>query len=742
MEFDYKIILAAIAIIILIAIVLNPQGAINPEQGDPTVMLKEKQELTLPPLTLEYWPEGNQEKLLITAEGDTAFNLFTVVPFDRASSYSDYEIDNAPPSPAENIFAEDALATRDSIALAANETKNKTLSFDSNGSAPLYLVTQPGAAAKEAEAFAGLLKEIASLSLGRSESNALQSKLNEFLSPEEEITAELIEAVSEAVEEVKQAKITNPDYNATKQIEELKLPEYAPPIEFQNATEILEEALSELPDELEFEVSEFDPHDTKYLGIPISPEEGYLLFQTEYEGNDKKYFEEDYEEVPGFEYVFELSANVEDEIEDGILPFDEAEAVMKLTIGSTKLITQIEKEIKLKITVEHILPEFTAPDNGKAVEVPEESVIDFESQTRLFNCPVTGAFTGAFGDPRDGGARLHHGIDIAVPEGTPILAPANGIVRRIISWTPDDGCGNGLIIDHEFSDGSHFNTLYCHLNTVNGVLHEGSVIRVDDTLGMVGKTGCTYPNGCDGAHLHFEVRLGTENNPVDPVSYVGYCDQTKEDPWLIGSGQACSKLIQDTPSNFASCAQFEQLLEQYMHSNGLYDLGVDLGLVEALIKIESNCNPDLDYIGGYGLMQVMECGPSHGGCTLEENIDLGTQELANRITNAHSRGLTGVDAIALAFFGYNRGEGAMYRAINNHNAGMSWNEAMVESCQHYYDTYSGCAGFDRNACCGVPGTHDGDYHSGTGLGARYPEKILTQYYTACVASSGQPITWE
>src|SRR5690606_36294345 len=74
--------------------------------------------------------------------------------------------------------------------------------------------------------------------------------------------------------------------------------------------------------------------------------------------------------------------------------------------------------------------------------------------------PVHGAGERAigsrFGAPRDGGAREHHGIDIFVPRGTPVLAGATGVVSRVretprggrVVWLRDEGRGQSLCYAH------------------------------------------------------------------------------------------------------------------------------------------------------------------------------------------------------------------------------------------------------------------------------------------------------
>lgn len=118
-----------------------------------------------------------------------------------------------------------------------------------------------------------------------------------------------------------------------------------------------------------------------------------------------------------------------------------------------------------------------------------------------FIWPVNGPVVSPFG-MRWG--RLHAGIDIAVPTGTPIHAAASGSVA-LAGWV--DGYGNYTCIDH----GGGLATCYAHQSSI------GVAVGQHVTQGQViGYTGCT--GHCLGPHLHFEVRVN--GTPVDPLGYL------------------------------------------------------------------------------------------------------------------------------------------------------------------------------------------------------------------------------
>jgi peptidoglycan DL-endopeptidase CwlO len=115
--------------------------------------------------------------------------------------------------------------------------------------------------------------------------------------------------------------------------------------------------------------------------------------------------------------------------------------------------------------------------------------------------PTNGAFTSPFG-PRWG--RLHAGIDIGAPEGTPIRAAMSGKVI-LLGWT--GGYGNYTCIAH----GGGLSTCYAHQSRYGTSM--GASVSKGDVIGYVGNTG-----NSTGAHLHFETRVN--GNPVNPMGYL------------------------------------------------------------------------------------------------------------------------------------------------------------------------------------------------------------------------------
>jgi len=103
--------------------------------------------------------------------------------------------------------------------------------------------------------------------------------------------------------------------------------------------------------------------------------------------------------------------------------------------------------------------------------------------------------------PIYGGYRMHSGIDLVAPAGSPVQSPSDGIVTRA-AWSG----GYGLLVVVEHAGGVQ--TRFGHLSQV--AVTSGQKVRKGQLLGLVGSTGTST-----GAHLHYEMRLnGSSINPM------------------------------------------------------------------------------------------------------------------------------------------------------------------------------------------------------------------------------------
>jgi murein DD-endopeptidase MepM/ murein hydrolase activator NlpD len=120
-----------------------------------------------------------------------------------------------------------------------------------------------------------------------------------------------------------------------------------------------------------------------------------------------------------------------------------------------------------------------------------------------FAWPVTGPISGVYGSQRilNGQPRApHYGVDIAVKSGTPVMAPADGMVTMaanlyLTGWT--------VILDH----GHGLSSVFMHLSEI--AAKDGQRLKRGDALGKVGATG-----RATGAHLHWGLNLFTTR--LDP----------------------------------------------------------------------------------------------------------------------------------------------------------------------------------------------------------------------------------
>jgi murein DD-endopeptidase MepM/ murein hydrolase activator NlpD len=121
--------------------------------------------------------------------------------------------------------------------------------------------------------------------------------------------------------------------------------------------------------------------------------------------------------------------------------------------------------------------------------------------------PVHGWVTSGFGfrtNPFTGLNQMHEGLDISNRIGTPVIAPADGIVS---DTGKDFSYGNVVVISHGFGITSRFN----HLNKI--LVSAGQKVKRGDKIAEVGTTGKST-----GPHLHYEVRVN--GIPVNPARYI------------------------------------------------------------------------------------------------------------------------------------------------------------------------------------------------------------------------------
>jgi murein DD-endopeptidase MepM/ murein hydrolase activator NlpD len=122
--------------------------------------------------------------------------------------------------------------------------------------------------------------------------------------------------------------------------------------------------------------------------------------------------------------------------------------------------------------------------------------------------PTQGWLTSAFSSMREHPilhiARPHEGIDVTAPLGSPIEAPAAGVVTDA-GW--ESGYGNTVTIDHGYG----VVTKFAHASKL--LVKTGDRVSRGQRIALVGNTGLAT-----GPHLHYEVHVN--GRPVDPLKYV------------------------------------------------------------------------------------------------------------------------------------------------------------------------------------------------------------------------------
>jgi murein DD-endopeptidase MepM/ murein hydrolase activator NlpD len=134
--------------------------------------------------------------------------------------------------------------------------------------------------------------------------------------------------------------------------------------------------------------------------------------------------------------------------------------------------------------------------------------------------PCKGPITSPYGmrvHPIKKVQKMHNGIDIGAPGGTPIYASAAGTVFRA---DYSNSYGNVVYIRHA----NGWSTRYAHMQKFGPGISTGVQVQQGQLIGYVGNTGASKGN-----HLHFEMRTGSnyDSPTVDPAQYIGAASEIK-----------------------------------------------------------------------------------------------------------------------------------------------------------------------------------------------------------------------
>lgn len=178
----------------------------------------------------------------------------------------------------------------------------------------------------------------------------------------------------------------------------------------------------------------------------------------------------------------------------------------------------------------------------------------------------------------------HHGVDWSVPIGTPVKAPANGVVENV-----NRGNSYGLYVTVRHPDGSL--SYYAHLSSAN--VRPGQQVGAGTVLALSGNSG-----NSTGPHLHFEVRPGLNANSAIPRSGRSY------DPLAWISSMGGGGAGQGVP--YSGGAMTYEQLKATAQQAGFNNY--DAGIMAAIAIGESGGRPDAyNPVGvddSYGLWQI------------------------------------------------------------------------------------------------------------------------------------------
>lgn len=173
---------------------------------------------------------------------------------------------------------------------------------------------------------------------------------------------------------------------------------------------------------------------------------------------------------------------------------EKARIAAVVTRRQREVLSEIDSQVKADVDLTRLIAERERKRATAPGAVPGAS-----SGARSSGCiwPVSGTATSEYGS-RWG--RLHAGIDIAGPTGTPIWATKAG---EVFFAGAQSGYGKVVMIDH----GGGFTTVYGHMNSIG--VSDGQSVSQGQTVGSRGNTGRST-----GPHLHFETRYGgSARNP-------------------------------------------------------------------------------------------------------------------------------------------------------------------------------------------------------------------------------------
>ena len=186
------------------------------------------------------------------------------------------------------------------------------------------------------------------------------------------------------------------------------------------------------------------------------------------------------------------------------------------TIPDGKIVTYTTRKadalMKTAVEVDAAFEKIYRTLGEKGFEMPPMSI-----PVKDVSYPQISASTGLRMNPFYKTEVVHHGLDIIVPQGSPVYAPADGVVENVVRSSK--GEGNVITLYHA----GGYTTRYLHLDEI--FVEKGQRVKRGRKMATVGMSGGAY-----APHLHYEVKLnGSFRNPVnylfgsvDPDEYANF----------------------------------------------------------------------------------------------------------------------------------------------------------------------------------------------------------------------------
>jgi murein DD-endopeptidase MepM/ murein hydrolase activator NlpD len=168
--------------------------------------------------------------------------------------------------------------------------------------------------------------------------------------------------------------------------------------------------------------------------------------------------------------------------------------------------------------VDGLPPQTVTPDPEALERIRQEAAMVASARARRdaradyaagFAWPASGRISGVYGSQRvlNGEPRRpHYGLDIAAPTGTPVHAPADGVIT--LAYDDMYFSGGTIVLDH----GQGLSSSFLHLSRI--LVEAGATVRQGDVIGEIGATG-----RASGPHLDW--RMNWLDRRVDPQLLVG-----------------------------------------------------------------------------------------------------------------------------------------------------------------------------------------------------------------------------